>query len=382
MNLSYWEYKTWLQDTDHLVVGSGIVGLSCALALRRHFPEDKILVLEKGILPQGASTKNAGFACFGSLSEILDDLEHHSEEEVMELIRSRYDGLKSLRSLLGDKAIGYESHGGYELFLKEENELYANCLAQMDRINAMLNPLFKAPVFSTVTNAFGFENVKDSLIWNRFEGQLDTGRMMQAMLQKAHAAGILILNGISVLDFQTSHSSVSVQTDQFELKSRNLFIATNGFAKELLKEELAPARAQVLITKPIPRFQLQGAFHLYKGFNYFRNIDDRILLGGGRHLDFGGEETTDLGTTPIIQDYLMDLLKKVILPHTPIEIESTWSGIMGVGPQKRPIIKQIDEAVFCGVRLGGMGVAIGTTVGRRLADLAVAKDSEGNSPDI
>jgi hypothetical protein len=30
-------------------------------------------------MPQGASTKT-GFACFGSLSEIIDDLKSHSEE--------------------------------------------------------------------------------------------------------------------------------------------------------------------------------------------------------------------------------------------------------------------------------------------------------------
>lgn len=372
MNLSYWEHRTWLQNLDHVVVGSGIVGLSCALALRQRFPRDKILVLEKGILPQGASTKNAGFACFGSLSEILDDLEQHSEEEVVELIQARYEGLKNLRSLLGDKALCYESHGGHELFLKDEDALYENCVNQMDRINTMLHPLFKAPVFSEVKNSFGFEGVQGSLIWNRFEGQLDTGSMMHALLQKAHTAGILILNGISVLDFQTSHSIVSVNTDQFELRCRNLFIATNGFAKDFLEEDLVPARAQVLITKPISQLHIQGTFHMFKGFTYFRNIDDRILLGGGRHLDISGEETTQFGTTSRIQDYLIELLNCVILPEIPYEVESIWSGIMGVGHQKNPIIKELDQRVYCGVRLGGMGVAIGTTVGRRLADLATA----------
>ena len=68
MNLSYWELKTWFTNIDFAIVGSGIVGLNCALALRKKFPESKILILEKGILHQGASKKNAGFACFGSLS--------------------------------------------------------------------------------------------------------------------------------------------------------------------------------------------------------------------------------------------------------------------------------------------------------------------------
>jgi len=73
MQLSYWEIKNWFTNVDFTIVGSGIVGLHAALALRDRFPSAKILVLEKGILPQGASTKNAGFACFGSISEIIDD---------------------------------------------------------------------------------------------------------------------------------------------------------------------------------------------------------------------------------------------------------------------------------------------------------------------
>ena len=41
MNLSYWEYKTWLSNIDFAIVGSGIVGLSCALSLRKKHPKSK-----------------------------------------------------------------------------------------------------------------------------------------------------------------------------------------------------------------------------------------------------------------------------------------------------------------------------------------------------
>ena len=87
--------------------------------LREKFPKAKILVLEKGILPQGASTKNAGFACFGSISEIIDDLKTHSEEEVIQLVQKRVQGLQLLRNRLGDEVIDFKPYGGYELFLKE-----------------------------------------------------------------------------------------------------------------------------------------------------------------------------------------------------------------------------------------------------------------------
>ena len=64
--------------------------------LRERFPKAKILILEKGVLPQCASTKNAGFACFGYFSEIIDDLKTHSEEVVIQLNQKRYLGLQLL----------------------------------------------------------------------------------------------------------------------------------------------------------------------------------------------------------------------------------------------------------------------------------------------
>ena len=120
MNLSYWELKNWFTNVDYTVVGSGIVGLHAALRLRERFPNSKILVLEKGMLPHGASTKNAGFACFGSISEIVDDLKSHSEEDVIQLIKKRWEGLQLLRKRLGDTIIDFKPYGGFELFLKED----------------------------------------------------------------------------------------------------------------------------------------------------------------------------------------------------------------------------------------------------------------------
>ncbi|MDC0006506.1 FAD-binding oxidoreductase [Winogradskyella sp.] len=287
MNLSYWEIQSWLTNIDYTIVGSGIVGLNCALQLRKRFSKSKILVLEKGMLPQGASTKNAGFACFGSISEIIDDLNHHTKEEVLELIKKRVKGLQLLRETLGDKAIDYQNLGGYELFLDADNALYELCIAKQETINKLLRPIFKSEVFST----------------------------------------------------------------------------------KLTEQSVKPARAQVLITKPIKDLPIKGTFHLDEGYYYFRNINNRILFGGGRNLDFKTEETTTFGKTEIIQNKLEELLRTTILPNTAFKVDHRWSGIMGVGSQKKAIVKQLSNHVYCGVRLGGMVVAIGSTVGKELVSL-------------
>jgi glycine/D-amino acid oxidase-like deaminating enzyme len=368
LNLSYWEIKSWLSNVDFTIVGSGIVGLNCALQLKHRFPKAKILIFEKGMLPQGASTKNAGFACFGSLSEIIDDLKSHSEEEVFQLVKKRIDGLQLLRKILGDSTINYQQLGGYELFSKTD-DLLEICKAKQDHVNSFLKPLFYQDVFCFQSNTFGFKNCQETLSVNQFEGQIDTGKMMSSLLKKVYENDIKILNTISVESFSEDVTSVKVKTNLFEFSTTKLLIATNGFASTLNISEVKPARAQVLITKPIDDLQIKGTFHLDQGYYYFRNIDNRILFGGGRNLDFKGEETTQLGQTELIQNKLEELLTTTILPNTSFEIEHRWSGIMGVGQQKKPIVKPVSNHVFCGVRLGGMGVAIGSLVGKELADL-------------
>jgi gamma-glutamylputrescine oxidase len=369
MNLSYWEYSSWLTDIDFTIVGSGIVGLNCAIHLKARHPKANILVLEKGMFPQGASTKNAGFACFGSISELLADRATHTDQEILSLVQDRKQGIDQLRKLVGDKTMHFQQNGGHELFPNGDSPLFEACADQLPWANALLEPVFGPNTFTLTQNKFQFRNVHAKYITQRHEGQLHTGEMMKALLHKAHAMGVALLNGATVTRFSALPTSVAVETQAFDFKTTHLLFATNGFAKQLLAEDVRPARAQVLLTKPIPGLALSGTFHLDEGYYYFRNVDDRILLGGGRNLDFKAEETMVFGETETIQSALEQLLKEVILPDQPFEIDRRWSGIMGVGPKKKPILKTLAPNVACGVRLGGMGVAIGTSTGIKLAQL-------------
>ncbi|MCC9072742.1 FAD-binding oxidoreductase [Flavobacterium sp. F-65] len=369
MELSYWELKNWFTNVDFTIVGSGIVGLHAGLRLREKFPKAKILILEKGMLPQGASTKNAGFACFGSLSEIIEDLKFHSEEDVIKLIEKRWKGLQLLRKRLGDHAIDFKPYGGYELFLKDDEIGYNECSSKLPFVNEILKPFFKTDVFAKEIDSFEFKGIHEYLVFNPFEGQIDTGNMMQALLKEAIEANILILNQQTVTSYLDRGNAVEVVLGDFSFVTNKILFATNGFASKLTNGEVKPARAQVIITEPIHDLEIKGTFHLDRGYYYFRNVGDRILLGGGRNLDFETETTAEFGHTEIIQNKLEDLLKNVILPNQKIDIAHRWSGIMGVGNTKNPIVTQLSENVYCGVRLGGMGVAIGSLIGTELADL-------------
>lgn len=378
--LSFWEKESFLRY-DFIIVGAGIVGLSAAAALAEQAPQARIAVLERGLLPTGASTKNAGFACFGSLTELLADLDERPADEVLALVEKRWRGLLRLRQRLGDERIGYEGLGGFELITQRE----LPDLHHLDRLNQWLKPLFGQEVYSLQNQsiaAYGFntQHVK-ALVMNALEGQLHTGRMMRSLWDYCKQANIDIITGCQVTAVETQAQGVEIRAQSplggqaLAFAAPRAAVCTNAFAPALLPcLDITPGRGQVLLTKPLS-LRFRGAFHLDEGFYYFRNVGDRVLLGGGRNEDFEGETTTQMATTPRIMQKLEQVLQHIILPGQSVEIEQRWAGIMAFGQSKTPIVQATDPTgrLVVGARMGGMGVALGSLTGQEVAALLLGK---------
>lgn len=373
--LSYWEQQSFLHY-DHIVIGAGIVGLHTAIELKERFPDKRVLVLERSLFPYGASTRNAGFACMGSLTELVDDLSRNSREEVCALFAKRKKGLELLRQRLGDNAIGYKENGSYELITEKEIPL----LDQLEELNFMLLEITGRPAFrlnNEKIKAFGFPaDQVYALIENNCEGELHTGKMMRSLTDYALQLGIEIKTGAYVTRFEEEENTVAViihdpiRNEEIILNSNDLFICTNAFTQSLLPDiDLQPGRGQVLITEPIDSLPFKGIFHFDEGYYYFREIDGRVLFGGGRNLDFSGEETTEIAFHEAIQADLEEKLHTLILPGRNVAIAQRWAGIMAFGPTKRPVIQRFGQHVYGAFRMGGMGVALGAIVAKEVVDL-------------
>jgi glycine/D-amino acid oxidase-like deaminating enzyme len=374
--LSYWEKESFFSNYDAIVIGSGIVGLNAAIHLKKTAPSLKIVILEKGFLPTGASTKNAGFACFGSISELMEQEEIIGSERLVALIEKRWKGLLKLRNLLGDNTIDYQCLGGYELFKKEDNFSAEMGVSKIEHFNLLVNDIVGSNAFSLKNrkiSLFGFESI-GTLIQNKYEAQIDSGKMMSALMQYAQQLGIGIFNNCTVDQIKEESKGFRLITQNGNFLCKRLIVTTNALIKDLYPDvDINPGRGQVLITKPIKNLKIEGTFHYDKGYYYFRNINNRILLGGGRNIDFKAEETTSFGQTEPVQSVLEHLLKEVILPATKYEIDYRWSGIMAFGKILEPFIEEIRPNVFCATRCNGMGVAIGSQTGEDVANLLLNK---------
>ncbi len=373
IGLSFWEKKSFFSEVDFTIIGSGIVGINAALHIKEKNPNAHVIILEAGMIPSGASTRNAGFACFGSISELLDDLQNSSEDEVFSLVEKRWKGLERLQKMVGQR-LEYDECGGYELFTSNDKELYQNCEEKIEPFNSALSTIIgKKEVYKKADlciSTFGFNKI-DHIIVNTAEGQINTGSMMASLLELAQQKDIKIYNGATVDQIIEEENQVTIHLkDGRRICSKKALVATNGFAKNMFDTiNVTPARNQVLITKEIPNLKVKGTFHYDAGYYYFRNVRNRILFGGGRNLNPTQENTSEFGTTKDIQTQLQKMLKEIILPQQTFEIDMWWSGILGVGDVKEPIIKKTSENIAVAVRMGGMGVAIGSLVGVEGADL-------------
>ena len=383
MAISAWEQSTYYAPKDVVIIGCGFVGLWTAYELINKYPKMQITILERGIIPSGASTRNAGFSCFGSVSELMYDVQLMGEANMLETVKMRYDGLQKIQRTFDKKTIDYDQFGGYELF--EKNGPYD--IQQLDQdiayLNKILAPVLKTPkkngkylpIYTNETKKikqFGFQAI-EALAFSPFEGQLNSAKLVLALQQTVQSKGVQILFNTEVKKFKSHKKGVTIQTNlEAPLETKQLLICTNGFAKQLMPSlDVVPARGQVFITEPIPNLKFKGTFHFDEGFYYFRNVGNRLLLGGARNKDFKNEKTYSLETSPIIQKTLEDFMMKRILPKgsKKPKIELRWSGTMGMGKIKKPIIEELQPNIFCAVRMSGMGVAIAPIVAERAVKL-------------
>lgn len=366
---SYLAYKPLEKNYDFVVVGAGFTGLSAAYHLAKKHPTAKIALIDRHLPPLGASTRNAGFACIGTIGEFIADSQLERAERVWDRMHERWQGLSLLRSILGDVAIGYEALGGHELFTDE---------AEFERVLTHL-----AHCNTALKNRTGLDHWYKPTTINDYpaismprEGQLQPAKAWSGFAQLCEQMGIRLAWGQSLVDVLKKANGVCLTVEDPSHQSQqvhcsSVILATNAFSTSLDKDiSVSPGRGLVLLTKILDSQPWQGTFHAHQGYIYFRNVGaHRLLLGGARHVDVSGENTTQFGINKEIKSFLFGYMNEV-LGIDPDGVEYEWSGIMGFTPEKNPIIRaEPSQNMVWAVGLSGMGVALSTGLGKQAAEL-------------
>ena len=357
--LSIWERLGWIQEPDAVVIGTGIVGMNTALELRALHPDWHIVMLDRSAFG-GATTRNAGFACFGSPSELAEDLESLGTDALVKLVDMRWSGLNAMRASWSDVDLGYSSCGAIEAFT--DCEQFERIKGMLPELNALLESVLGTSAFQVLSDSEvqqrGLQNMCGA-ISSPLEGALDAAAMVRAMRKSLFKQGIEVIHGIEATSLGRELDGWCLRTKAGGIQTKRVFVCTNAWASSLLDLDVAPAPNVVVVSQPLQRLALNNTLHHDRGYVYAREVHGRLLIGGGRHWDCENDVAR--------AQMLVRWAQTHIQGAEAFDIEHQWVGQLGVGAQRLPIVKELEQGLYVGVRMGGMGVAIGTNVGRSLA---------------
>ncbi|HVK98048.1 MAG TPA: FAD-dependent oxidoreductase, partial [Flavisolibacter sp.] len=237
--ISIWEKETFFAPQDVIIIGSGFVGLWAALFLKKKKPKLKITIVDRGYIPTGASTRNAGFACFGSSSELMHDVQQMGLDETLELVEMRFKGLSRITKYFDAELIDFEMCGGYELY--EQNKITEDALRDnIHYLNSLLKPITGTKKTFRLADdkiaEFGFGKTQH-LVKNNLEGYQHSGKLLKALLHKVQGMGVLVFNGIEVNEIESKNEGIVLNTDpHFSFSAKQILVCTNAFTKTLIPD--------------------------------------------------------------------------------------------------------------------------------------------------
>jgi glycine/D-amino acid oxidase-like deaminating enzyme len=351
--------------SDVLIVGAGFCGSWLAYFLKKGNPALRISVVERDFIGFGASLRNAGFLSCGNLSEWWEDSQELTWEEMLATFLAGIQGMQIIRENFGH-AVSAHRCGSIDFDpLTEEKQEF------LCRLNESLNGYFPKPFFEMRDVQLAGQTL--SRVFAPWDGEANPAILLSALHRKLEELGIQLCWKKEVRNLGKGEAVVASETEQKTVRYGHAFLCTNAFARRLNPQsQVVPARGQVIVTAPCQTQTTRALGYFRSGYDYFRFIGDRLLVGGGR-LDFKEKENTDaVEVTQDVREYLTALARRII-GHSDFSIEAHWSGIMGMRNGKHASaedllkIPPIDSQTSELAGFGGWGVVLTPYIAKQSA---------------
>jgi glycine/D-amino acid oxidase-like deaminating enzyme len=332
-------------QADVAVVGGGITGCSCALALAE--AGLKVRLFDAREIAGGASGRNGGFALRGGAAPFPVLSESIGDDATSELWRWTETELVELSKLAGD---AFRPVGSLRLAIDEE---------ERDELREEYEALRDAGFAAEWREDLGEPLAHyPAALFHPPDGVLQPARLVRRIAARAAAAGAEI----------HEHTRVS-SADEADADA--VVIATDGYPSGLLGEFeglIVPTRGQVIATEPVAEMLFEIPHYGRHGFDYWhQRLDGRIVAGGFRDVSLDTEFTAEEVTTPVVQDALERFVEEHV--GRSLRVDYRWAGIFGMVFDFLPVVGRVpdQDGVWIAGGYSGHGNVLGFACGRLVA---------------
>jgi gamma-glutamylputrescine oxidase len=344
--------RTLAGDPDVEIVGGGVTGCSCALAVAR--AGLSVRLYEAREIAGGASGRNGGFALRGggmaydqarerlgdAWARSYWDLTEHALVRIAELAGDAFRQVGSLRLAIDDA----EADAVRSEFETLAADGFAAEWLDAEELPPALRERFAAAVLHPP------------------DGALQPARWVRRLARLAAEAGAEL----------RERSPVSSLDD---LSAAHVVVATDGYTHGLvpaLDARIQPTRGQVIVTEPLRELVFDRPHYARHGLEYWQQTPDRrLVIGGWRDAALEQEWTSEETLTPAVQERIEAAIRD-LLGELPA-ITHRWAGIWGTTRDLLPLVGPLpdNERVWVSAGYSGhgnvLGFACGELVGRALA---------------
>ena len=342
---------TWLEHAEIIIVGCGFTGLSAAITLAR--AGKQVVILEKGLIGAGASTRNGGITS-GNIRLSSHQLKRRfgaekaqqfSDEAVLaraDLTRFIVDEKIECDFQPVGRVVGLTGRFSADR-IKRDNEAF--------QARYGIDPVFiEKHEMADYTDS----SIYEGGILRPDIGGIHPAKLMHEMLRLALDAGGKVFSETPVRQIRRQQSDFVVLTDRGEIIAQHVISATNAYtdkAQPWLRRRLVPVISEMIATEKIGRNHVQSLMPKLTMFGeskqlgyYYRPSPDgeRILLGGRR-----GHNDRDRA-----RRHLQRALANIFPALDDVRVDAHWQGFVAFPFDQLPKLVVRDGIIhptgFCG----------------------------------